>query len=122
MNINNTVIKAPDKEFHLHLIESFLTDCLCSPSQVNESSWGSVSHSLNCFLHLSLQQQTVCFAKKDNNNHAQNLKFHEAFASLKRKDSTTAQATIGHQVEKEKGELIYLLSTCNDISHAKSNR
>lgn len=93
MNINHTLIKAPDKEFHLHLIESLITDCLCSPSQVSESSWASVSHLLNCFLHLSLQQQSACSAEKENNHHAQNHKFQEAFSSLKREDSTIAQSS-----------------------------
>lgn len=44
MNINDTVVKEPDKELHLHLIQGFVTACLRSPYQISMSSWASVSH------------------------------------------------------------------------------
>lgn len=44
MNINDTVVKTPDKELHLHLIQGFITAFLHSPYQIATSSRASVSH------------------------------------------------------------------------------
>jgi len=39
MNINDTVVKTPDKDSHLHLTQGFITAFLYSPYQIATSSW-----------------------------------------------------------------------------------